>query len=309
MSEAFSHPDVVVYRFEDGWEIRRVLDAQAYRKLTATLRDPESRGLFGLYDARGRAQSCLGFEHASFIPAYLRPEVNSVSPLGIKEAFHEDVERYWIEFIGMTLGPEHLSGVVRDILVYSSELDQRLKDPSVEEPIRRAIAQIDEQYRRPDRESMAIPRAISALEHTARRIVESVFQNMRPFEVLEPPHPGQFHYANIRLPDIDHLLLITAGEAGWLIRSGDQFQHGLATEGVNSLWELWNHVRSVISKEEIIDLVPEDQEDAWWDAHTVPGNCPFEAELEPYRLLGTPSPLLLLDDDFLLWFHSVRSLS
>ncbi len=283
--------DVTLYRFDDGWEVRRILDLAERERLTGRDLWPEDRSLFGLYDAMGTPRSSVDVETS---PPFLDHGWSPLTPESMRQPGDQQVEKYWITFISECIDEDKISELVRSIIAYPDELLERLKTPEVDDQIRKLVDPpgVQSVVRKSE--------AVSNAEALARATVERVFGGLEGFRVLPPRHPMQEGYATIHVLANDHVLLISAEDGGWILKSGTGAMPTIRMYDQPNLTQVWNWYVEVVGDREHVDLLPQSQADAWWDEHTLPGKPLFD--LEPYALLDVDSPFVFGDDAFWAWY-------
>lgn len=284
--------DVTLYRFDDGWEVRRILTLPERKRLTGRDLWPEDRSLFGLYDATGAPRSSVDVETS---PPFLDAGLSILTPEGMKAPTDGSVEKYWITFISECIDEDMVQQLVRSIIAYPDELLERLKMPEVDAQIFEAVARLEGKTQLPD-----LYKRLDQIEAIARAGAERAFDGLEGFKVLPPRHPRQKPYATIHVLANDHVLLISAAEGGWTMRSGNNAMPSIKMYDQPNLTQLWNWYVEVVGDREHIDLLPQSQADAWWDEHTLPGHSLYD--LEPYELLGVDSPYVFSDEAFWTWY-------
>jgi len=287
--------DVVLYRFDDGWEVRRVLDPSERQRLTKREFWAEDRSLFGLYDATGMPRSSVDLETS---PPFLDAGLSALTPKEMVEPTDPAVEPYWTTFVSECIDEGMVPQIVQSVLGYPDALLEQLANPEIEAVVKEAIDRLQKTDRR--RSLSRYLERSRELELTARKSAEEAFDGLEGIVVLPPRVQAQDRYATIHILANDHVLLISADDGGWIMRSGTGAMPSLQMENQPSLLEMWRWYVEVVGDRELTDLVPESQLDAWWAEHTMPGQCLFD--LEPYALLNVDSPFVFSDEPFWAWY-------
>jgi hypothetical protein len=282
--------DVPIYRFDDGWEIRRVLEPASIQALLGRERH-RNASIFGLYDMLGQPRSVIGlWRRPGEDDFHLSQEQSILTPKGIEHG--PKMDRYWLPFITDSFGIAYASDMLATIIEYPDALHDRLQ--AVDEDRLRFL--IDLTLGARDAEDMI--NQLGGVALFARDAAERAFQGVTGFEVLPPRIETQTHYATIFIPENGHVLLISANVSGWTMTPGES---GLIEEAT-TLHELWNDYVKMVNETEWDKLVRSSQAPAWWRRNSHPGEELYD--LEPYHLLDAPPPFALPDNEFKEWIQA-----
>jgi len=312
--------EVVLYQFDDGWQVRRVLDLKVAKALTGQSHDGRGYALFALYDSGGGARSLVGARHYHGIGSFgLHRRISIMSAKHLVVPAYLLVAPYWRSFIEEAIGKEYLHGVLPVVGAYPDELLERLQISEVERQIEvleeaahhetgstnfdewsKAEALVDDLRKRTVIEVFSDLPGIVFPEYSACRRSSSALHEDRSHR--RSGYGGK--KVAIKLVDSNLFFSISGGHAGWSVEyHSPEGRDGQVWE-MNTLFELWEAFVSSVGEVMRILLVPESEFDNWWASNTMPGELLFD--LEAYFLLDTDSPFVLPDVEFKAWAEQMK---
>ena len=301
--------DMVLYQFDDGWQIKRVLDRSTKTTLTGR-KEPHPDPIFGLYDDTGKPKSTAGIitwkgTNTGFCFSY---RLSTCYPKELSIPGESTVEKYWRTFIADTVGEDH----VPDLTTYPTPFPDRLLDqldnPKAEIKLKNLLKIAKTQYHTEcKQENYAHYDKWVDLIEEARRFSADIVRNA--FTGIFPVSSSKDMPAN--MPASVHVqtgypLQINFEYNGWSLDGSMNKTEEFRKTGLPSLLSVWNaYVEH--ARENNILFVPESKVEVWWHDNMIDGHSIFG--LETYDLLDAQSPYTYSDIDFENWVKTAQKLT